>query len=56
MNNKRIYEDKVKPLSSLFIDYYGNEHQDHINSRFNNLVYKTFPALSNILVTRRNNK
>ena len=39
MNNKRIYEDKVKPLSSLFIDYYGNEHQDHINSRFNNLVY-----------------
>lgn len=39
MNNKRIYEDKVKPLSSLFISYYGSEYKDQINNRFNKLNY-----------------
>lgn len=39
MNNKKVYEDKIKPLSSLFINYYGNEYTDKINDNFNNLVY-----------------
>ena len=39
MNNKRVYVDKIKPLSSFYIDYYGEEYTDKINDKFNNLVY-----------------
>ena len=39
MKNKKIYEDKIKPLSSLLINYYGEEYKDRINHNFDNLVY-----------------
>ena len=39
MGNKRIYEEKIKPLSSLFINYYGEEFSNKINNNFNNLIY-----------------
>lgn len=39
MNNKKIFNEKINPLSSILINYYGDQYKDKINGNFSNLTY-----------------
>lgn len=39
MDNKKIFDEKVKPISNVLINYYGNKYSDKINHNFDTLIY-----------------
>ena len=39
MDNKKIFTEKVKPISSVLINYYGSKYSDKINHNFDTLIY-----------------
>ena len=39
MDNKKIFDEKIKPISSVLINYYGTKYSDKINHNFDTLIY-----------------